>query len=634
MKYLLCSILLVFCVPTIHADSSPLDVSNIAPELLKNAHTVVRLDRCSFRVHSTKKTTESYKYIVTILNENSPHEELFVHYDEMKKVKKIEAQIYDEEGNFIRKNKKNEVRDVSAPGASLYTDNRGKYISVNHGTYPYTIIYTYEIEKHSSPFYPRWIIQDYQTSVERAQFEITYPKDIPVRHQLLNISQEPLVLNTAEEVTLNWTFTDLPAIIPEAYSPTRAEVLPYLYLAPTKFQLGKYKGDMTSWENYGMFYHLLNEEADNMSAEMVATVRDLTKDAITEAEKIDILYRYLQQNMRYVSVQLGVGGWQSYDAQYVEKNKFGDCKALTFFMKSMLDKVGVTAYPALVKAGRDQFFEMNDDFPIPLFTHVILHIPAEDTWLECTSKNLPTNYLSDFTADRNVLLITERGGKKIRTPAYVEDHNKSTRFTQISIDQNGNAIIKNTSHLFGPKQDRLRLYDARLSDETIRELFQKHNSTLPSSFKIRAFDLQISDTGPEAVLDYKLEVPRYASKAGRRLFVPINCLNNIETAPPANSTRKQEIVLRDAFIEVDTIILEFPEGYEVESMPDEVIQIDASFGTYQLKLRKDGRKIWCQRSLSVQATRLPKEAYNDFRSFYIDALKADKTKIVLVKKKT
>ncbi|NJK82774.1 MAG: transglutaminase domain-containing protein [Saprospiraceae bacterium] len=104
----------------------------------------------------------------------------------------------------------------------------------------------------------------------------------------------------------------------------------------------------------------------------------MTEEAKSNKEKIAILYRFLQDNMRYVSVQLGIGGWQTYDAQYVEQNKYGDCKALSNFMKAMLKTLDIPAYTAAVYGdSRGVPLEAEEDFSFPLFNHVIYIFPMK-----------------------------------------------------------------------------------------------------------------------------------------------------------------------------------------------------------------------------------------------------------------
>ncbi|NJL74106.1 MAG: transglutaminase domain-containing protein [Saprospiraceae bacterium] len=192
---------------------------------------------------------------------------------------------------------------------------------------------------------------------------------------------------------------------------------------------------------------------------MYNTIKSLTAQASSEEEKVAILYRYMQQNMRYVSVKLGIGGWQTFDATYVEQNKYGDCKALSNFMKAMLKVIDIPAYTVLVYAGESRLpYEVEEDFSFPRFNHVILHIPKLNYWLECTNPINPPNYLGSFTSDRNVLLVTEEGGKLIRTPRISNDLNRKISATEIHLETTGAATIKNSIQYGGTLQDDWRYY--------------------------------------------------------------------------------------------------------------------------------------------------------------------------------
>ena len=67
--------------------------------------------------------------------------------------------------------------------------------------------------------------------------------------------------------------------------------------------------------------------------------------------KVAVLYNYLQQNTHYVGIQLGIGGWQTYDAAYVATKKYGDCKALSNFMISLLKEAGIKGHAVVIKGG-------------------------------------------------------------------------------------------------------------------------------------------------------------------------------------------------------------------------------------------------------------------------------------------
>ena len=129
-------------------------------------------------------------------------------------------------------------------------------------------------------------------------------------------------------------------------------------------------------------------------------------------KKVAVLYDYLQKNTHYVLVTFGIGGLQPYEASYVARNKYGDCKALSNFMVALLKEAGIKSYPVAIWGGEEER-EFVKDFPSHQSNHIICAVPIEkDTvWLECTtSQFLPAGYLSWFTANRFGLLISENGG--------------------------------------------------------------------------------------------------------------------------------------------------------------------------------------------------------------------------------
>jgi transglutaminase-like putative cysteine protease len=107
---------------------------------------------------------------------------------------------------------------------------------------------------------------------------------------------------------------------------------------------------------------------------MKAEIQQITANCKTPLEKMEKIYGLLQQKTRYISVQLGIGGWQPFDATYVAEKGYGDCKALSNFTKAMLEVVGIPSYYTIIRAGENAT-EINPAFPANQFNHAILCVP-------------------------------------------------------------------------------------------------------------------------------------------------------------------------------------------------------------------------------------------------------------------
>ena len=608
-----------------------LSTLTIPNSLKKDASSVVRMEKVEFRIISPGETEISHQRVVTLLSSESRENNLVIQYDKSSRVQRIEAALYDAMGRSVRKIKDSEVNDYSAVSDfSIYEDNRLKHLEIQHGTLPYTVDFSYT-RKNKGPlvmFYPSWDIQSFKASVQHATFVVRVPANMQIHFKPLNIDIQPVITRDAKETVYTWTVENLPAIVRESYGPSADEILPKVLTAPASFEIDGYAGSMSTWKDYGAFLNQLWTGRDQLSPGMAAQVKAMAGSATSNVEKINRLYRYLQQNTRYVSVQLGIGGWQPFEAQFVEKNKYGDCKALTNFMKSMLKEAGIAAYPAVIHSGADRY-EVPEDFVDPSFNHVILHIPSENYWLECTSNTIPPNYIGEDNADRPVLLITEAGGRLAKTPALSAQSNRQESRADIHLAMDGSAKVENRIRFTGANHELFRALSRQVSAQEYKEYYLK-NGPLPAC-QVELFEGGASDESPEASLHYLVNIMRYGSKGGKRLFVPLNTITPSRIVLPVPENRRRDIVDRDQYVELDTTVFHLPAGATVESIPKEGFHLDTDFGKYDVQIIPgEAGTLQYIRRLEIRPFKLPAERYQDVRQFYLDVGKMDGAKMVLV----
>ncbi len=603
---------------------------DLPKELIKDAYDIIRLYEKTITIKSPREREEEVTKVVTILNRKSGEDIQIIDYDQDSKITHLEAEIYDNSGKLVRKFKKKEAFDESYYSGSLATDTRYKRFNLRHNQLPYTIKYRYKkVYKNCLGLIP-FYVQSYDQSVASAKYTVKTDDEVDIIWRARNFEQEPTISNEKNRKVYRWEWKNLPAIVVEPYGPNFKQIFPVLELAPTKIQYDDYKGSLTTWEAFGKFMYTLNQDRTEISEVLRAEIKKMTAAAETPAEKIAILYRYLQENTRYVSVQLGIGGWQSFPATYVEKNKYGDCKALSNFMCAMLKEVGIESYLTIIQLDRDYKRTWDSTLVAPYNSnHMILYVPEEDIWLECTSSYSPPNYLGQSTEGRTALLITPEGGRLIETPKLMPEDNLRRSEATIVLSPKGAAEIKSTVQQFGAEQEAMRYYQYEFSQKEKEEWFLK-NIDLPACF-IKTLDIQSQPDEPVANTRYSLEVPRFASQAGKRIFVPLNKLNPFKHVPRLLEARQHPVQVRHGFHESDTFTFRLPAGFTVESIPEKTMNLSSEFGQYQMKIDvKDGELIYI-RQLEIYPVTLPADRYNDLRNFYKEISKADDMKVVLVR---
>lgn len=192
----------------------------------------------------------------------------------------------------------------------------------------------------------------------------------------------------------------------ENSSPNARDFLPKARISLNNFSLDGVTGSFTNWSEFGKWMHTsLIAGRDVLDESTKSKILSLVEGVNSPIEKAKIVYQFMQNKTRYISVQVGIGGWQPIAANEVDEVGYGDCKGLTNYTKALLDVVGVESYFTLIYGGQKR--DIDKDFSAFQGNHAILNIPnnGNDIWLECTSQTAPFGYLGTFTDDRDVLVV-------------------------------------------------------------------------------------------------------------------------------------------------------------------------------------------------------------------------------------
>ncbi|MGZ8556875.1 MAG: DUF3857 domain-containing protein [Chitinophagaceae bacterium] len=609
-------------------------VSKISSALLKNANVVLRLEEQRFEIKSTSEAVFINHYVITILNENGDHWAAFEeYYDKHREIEAVEGVLYDANGKQLKKIKKKDLEDLSGvSGGTLMDDNRIKRHNFYYRVYPYTVEYTIEISNKATLFFPMWSPQGGEKlSVEKSSMSIVCPADYKFRYKAFNYGKDPVATQEKNYTVMTWSSKDLPAIVREDYSPKWHEMITMVIFGPTDFQMDDYKGNMKNWEDFGKFVNSLKQGRDQLPDPVKQAVHKIADGIKNPAEKIARLYEYMQKNTRYISIQLGIGGWQPFDANYVAAKGYGDCKALTNYMYSILKEAGIISFYTLVRAGENANY-ITDDFPSQQFNHVILCVPLskkDSIWLECTSQTMQAGYLGDFTSDRYALLVNETGGKLVRTPKYSMNDNLQVRKIKAVLEDNGTLKVVASNYYTGMQQDDIHGRINGLSSEKLKEYLQEQLDF--STYDINHFNYKEQKSSLPVINEsLDITVSNYATITGKRLFIVPNVMTRSGRKLSLDSTRKYDIQLGYEYKDVDTVEIELPKGYEPEAIPKDVT-VSSQFGKYSSSVKLKDNKLYYYRVMEHNSGRYPAKEYADLVKFYETIYKADRSKVVLVK---
>lgn len=583
--------------------------------LSKDADAIVRYSTQSIQQYDINKATYRVKTVTTVLNKKgNKHAEVVINLDQFRKLKSFSGKVSNPLGQTIKKIKKGDLKKNSY-SIQYVSDNSYEYFKYTPSSYPFTIEFEYEVSiEKGLPFYPRFYpVNSYSTSIEKATYEIETPKNIKIRHKS---SDTPYLISTVQEgegtTIYKWEVQNFPAIKRESYAPPLSELTPFVHIAPSNFCMDGYCGNMSEWDSLGKWLGELMPNPDVISENLKQELISLTENTSTTKEKVKKVYEYLQTHTRYVSIQYGIGGFQPIRASEVEKSAYGDCKALSNFMKVMLKAIGIESNYVVINTINSELY---DDFSsIGQMNHAILAVPlpSDTLWIECTSQILPFNYIHSNITGHQCLLLTDKGGELVRVKKTNDVYNSRTQHISAKVDVNGDAKAKiNATYHLHAYEDMQSFIHTKSNEEQIKSLNRllKINNTSLSNLQITNNNTET----PSIELRYDADMKKLLHKSGSRFFLNLSLLKH--PIPSINtSNRQQDIVFKNEFLRKDTLTITYPQEFTPESIPKSST-ISSEFGEYSFDIIIENNTLQITQQIFVKNGVYPANKIDDLKEF-------------------
>jgi hypothetical protein len=523
----------------------------------------------------------------------------------------------------------------------LYSDIHWRYCQAA-APYPGSIVaFEYEVRRH--PWFPEisFVLQDANPVVQEI-----ISLSLPAGWEYKDSWTETTAVRASQPGPnqWKWVISGLPGIDKEPQMPSVVALAPKLDIA--FFHPGQV-GAVGSWNEIGRWYTGLTAERRKATSDIDTKTAALIEGKPDFDSRIHALTEFIQSEIRYVAIEIGIGGYQPHAAADIFRERYGDCKDKVTLLSVMLEAAHIHGSYVIISTHRGL---VHPKLPSTgSFNHAIIaiEIPAATDAthyrsvvtasngkryiiFDPTDEYTPVGSLRAELQNTYALLVTESGGELIRTPLLEPDSNKITRLGHFLLSANGTLsgeVNEGRSGDFATlERYRLRHSDQR---QQINDLEHWLGRSL-QGFTVQGLDIQDAEVRQKDVtLQYRFAVPSYGQARGSLMLLRPSVLKQ-KGALVEHKMRHYPLELGQTARETDTYEIEIPTEYQVDDIPNPV-KVDMGFASYESKIEVEGSKLRYWREYIVRDLSVPPEKFKDWASLQ-GTIGADESAAVVLKR--
>lgn len=611
------------------------------PKYPPDTDAVVLLDEEVVAVSAPGEYRSHVRRVVRILRPEGRHYgEIYVHLGQGEKLNSIHAWTIDAQGRDYELKDK-EFTERTPYSYILYQDVRlirGTAPAPNPGS---VVAMEYDVRRRDWHNQMSWFWEE-SVPVRESRVAVQLPPGWEFK--FTGTGPGHVQPNSIGDNNWEWVRRDLPAIEHEPLMPAYLALASRLVIA--YFPIGNLEGSVASWEGIARWYAGLAADRRASTPEISEKVRELTTGKADFDSKVRALASFLQRDIRYVAIEIGIGGHQPHPAKDVFHYRYGDCKDKATLLSTMLHEAGIASNYVFINTQRGV---VDPAAPSIFFDHAILAIELPDASrakpyrsvvtaksgkqyliFDPTDEYTPLGELRTDLQQTYALLVTDGGGELIRTPLLPPEWNSLARTGHFKLAADGSLNGEVLETLGGDHALRERGDFLHATEQERTQRFERGLGNSLQGFTLQKFDVrQLPEIDKSLIFDFELSVPQYAQARGPLLLVRPRVLGNksfaVDTKP-----RHNPVEFDGASHETDVYEIEIPEGFVVDDVPDSV-HADAGFATYTSKVEVVGSKIRYSREFVRRELRIGPERIADLRKFE-GIIGADEAASVVLKK--
>ncbi len=522
-------------------------------------------------------------------------------------------------------------------GDGVFFDDRYAYLfnfpSVSKGTKLVTVSKTV----NSDLFYPIVFYFGGYTPVEQARLTLTFPEYVEISYHMFGYDTTAVAFSKTRKgknIIYEWSNSTAKSYIADDQSPSARYFTPHIIINIAGYT---YKGNYTRVlgnlkDLYGWDYSKIRNLNTTPAPEIRLLADSITANLSTDREKVQHIYRWVQQNIKYVAIEDGDNGHVPRQAALVLQRRYGDCKDKSSLLTAMLHAVGLKSNLAWV--GTRTLPYKYSDFPAVMNSNHMIAI-----WWD--EQNKPVildgttlfHYLGEIPSTiQGKQCIIEKGPDDFLLydiPLSLPTENVTTDTVWVNVINgllNGKGTSSFTGEFMSATLARFEGVDSAKYINVLTRLIPK------ASNKCKYTAARVSDLhnlAQPATVNYDFELPDYITANNGSSYINMNIdryLNDVQL----KADRWIPIEIETPFIHRFVCILQIPENTSVSNLPEANSFKYPEFGFNQQYSRK-GNTIILTTEITANGRIIEGTEIGRFREMLLELNKAYKSSIVLTK---
>jgi transglutaminase-like putative cysteine protease len=619
------------------ADSAPDWLRTLAREKLpsysKDPIAVELLDELQTTVQENGEIDTRHRIAYKILRPEAKDEYGYVgvQFDSQTKIISFKAWTITPSGRELALNEKDSV-ETSSSTYEVFSDAKVKVLKVSDADPGSIVGYEYIQKKRPFVFEDDWAFQD-KIPVRHARLILQLPAGWEYSASWFNYAeQKPQTSGTNQYA---WEVNDVPGVDIEPDMPPLDALVGAVGLKYFPRDPAMRARTTGSWKDLGLWYSTLTESSRTATPEIQKKVIELTAGATDPVAKMRALTSYVQRQIRYAAIEVGIGGYQPHPAGDVFSHQYGDCKDKATLLSVMLHQIGIEAYYVVIDSDRGI---VRPDYPSMHFDHVIvaIHLPDDVSsgdlyavvndpklgrllFFDPTDEYAPLGYLPWQLQTSYGLVVTPEGGELISLPLLPPAANRLLRTAKFTLSPLGDLSGDVQEVEWGGPAENNREQFLNAQPAKRAEIFEGFLGEFLNNFTLMSASLgNLEQYDQMLTMNYKFVSQQYAKAAGDLLFVRPRVMGdkyaNLLALFAQDKPRQYPVAFEEATRQDDMFDIALPAGYAVDGLPKPV-QADCDYATYHSEIKVTDGVLHYHRTFEIKNVEVPTQKLPEIRNF-------------------